>query len=156
SDTANANTVQEGVASGVYTGLTAQSTDPGSAASQVTYSLLDTLGGRFAINATTGAISTGANANLIDFESRGGSYSLTVIASDNSGAVNSTTSQSFTIAVTNANPSTPTDGDTVNANTVQEGVASGQSTGLTVAATDPGGGPALSYTLLDDANHRFQ
>jgi VCBS repeat-containing protein len=153
-DASNANTVTEGMASDVYTGLTAASTDPNSAASTVTYSFAPggDAGGRFAINSTTGAVSTGSNANLIDFESSGGSYSVTVRATDSSGAVNNHTDQTFAIAVANANPSTPTGA----AASILEGSATGASTGLTVQATDPGGGPALSYTLTDDAGGRFQ
>ena len=100
-------------------------------------------------------MSTGPNANQIDFESSGGSYNVTVRATDSSGAVNDHTDTTFTIAVANANPSTPTDGDPATTS-ILEGSATGASTGLTVQATDPGGGPALHYTLTDDAGGRFQ
>jgi VCBS repeat-containing protein len=155
-DSVNPNTVTEGVAAGNYTGLTAASTDPNSPASAVTYSLTDDAGGRFAIDSSTGAVSTGPNANLIDFETAAGhAYSVTVRASDSSGAINDHTDQTFTIAVANANPSTPVDGDTGTANSILEGLATGASTGLTVQATDPGG-TAVTYTLTDDAGGRFQ
>jgi len=145
--------IQEGLANGTAVGITAHSTDP--AGTAIKYTLTDNAGGRFTIDQSSGVVTT-ANTSLIDFESSGGTYTITVQADDNSGAANSTSTQSFTIAVTNANPSTPADSDTINPNTVAEGVAPGQATGLTVAATDAGSGPAVSYTLTDDAGGRFQ
>ncbi|WP_262510387.1 lectin-like domain-containing protein [Pontibacter arcticus] len=91
-----ANTVQENSSTGTLVGITARSTDP-DAGTTLTYSLTDNAGGRFAINATTGLV-TVANGALLDFETAA-SHTITVRASD--GAL--TSSQTFTIAVTNVN-----------------------------------------------------
>src|SRR5207253_1200103 len=67
--------------------------------------LSDDAGGRFAINGSTGVV-TVANGSLLDYESAPGhQYSITVVASD--GTL--TSSQSFTIGVTDVAPSQPTD-----------------------------------------------
>ena len=60
-------------------------------------------GGRFQIDAGTGIVSV-ANGGLLNYET-GNNYNITIAASD--GAASST--QTFSIGVTNANPSTPTD-----------------------------------------------
>lgn len=59
-----ANAVAEGSAAGTRIGVTAQATDDVTA--RLTYSLDDNAGGRFAINATTGEITTGNTR--VDFE----------------------------------------------------------------------------------------
>jgi VCBS repeat-containing protein len=142
-------TIQEGAANGTAVGITALSTDP--AGTSVTYSLTANPGGFFAIDSTSGVVSvSAAGATGIDFETTP-AYTITVRASD--GTANSLT-QDFTIAVTNANPSTPADANGA-ADTVTEGVASNQATGLTVQATDPGG-TTIFYSLTDDAGGRFQ
>ena len=141
------NGVTEGAASGTYTGLTAASADTNSGT--VTYSLVDSAGGRFTIDSGTGAVSIG-NAGLIDFESSGGSYNITVAASDGTDA----TSQVFNIAVANTAPSIPIDSDAGTADVVTEGAASGVYIGLTATSTDING-PAVTWTLTDDAGGRF-
>src|SRR5205807_9238735 len=88
-----ADTVTEGVASNQATGLTVQATDPGG--TTVIYSLTHNAGGRFQIDSNTGVVTTGPNANLIDFESSGGSYNITAQASDGAGG---TSSHTFAIA----------------------------------------------------------
>ncbi len=134
-----ANTVVEGAANGSTVGLTAASTDINGGA--VTYSLTgDTSGGGFAINTNTGVI-TVADSTKIDFESSGGSYTVTAQASD--GTL--TNSQTFTIAVTDAPVSTPVDTDNA-ANNVIEGAANGSTVGVTAFATDPNG-PTSTYAL---------
>ncbi len=92
----------EGAANGSTVGITASSTDvngPG-----VTYSLVgDTSGGGFTINAATGVV-TVADSTKIDYESAPGhAYTITAQASD--GTL--TSSQTFTIGVTDVAPSTP-------------------------------------------------
>ena len=100
--TANANTVSEGAADGDSVGLTLTSTDV--AGATFTWSLTDDAGGRFAIDAATGVV-TVADASLIDYESSGGSYHIMAQASD--GSLTST--QSFTVAVTNVAPAADDD-----------------------------------------------
>ena len=75
---------------------------------------------------------------------RGHAYSITVQASD--GTL--TSSQTFTIGVTDVAPSTPTDSDAA-ANTVVEGAANGSTVGITASSTDVNG-PAVTYSLIGD------
>ena len=143
-----ANTVAEGAANGSTVGITASSVDPNGPAT--TYSLTDNAGGRFAINSTTGIV-TVANGAAIDFETAPGhAYGITVLATN--GAL--TTSSAFSIGVTDVGPSTPTDTNGA-ADSVFEGAANGTVVGITASSTDPGGGPAPTYTLTDSAGGRF-
>jgi hypothetical protein len=142
------NTVAEGAANGSTVGITASSVDPNGPAT--TYSLTDSAGGRFAINSSTGVV-TVANGAAIDFETAPGhAYGITVLATN--GALN--TSTAFSIGVTDVGPSTPTDTNGA-ADSVFEGVANGTLVGITASSTDPGGGPAPTYTLTDSAGGRF-
>lgn len=143
-----ANTVAEGAANGSTVGLTASSVDPNGPAT--TYSLTDNAGGRFAIDLNTGVV-TVANGAAIDFETAAGhAYGITVQAT--SGA--SSTTQAFSIGVTDVGPSAPTDTNGA-VNTVFEGTANGTVVGITASSTDPGGGPAPTYSLTDSAGGRF-
>jgi hypothetical protein len=143
---ATANTVVEGAAAGTHVGITASSTDVNGPA--VTYSLTgDTSGGGFTINATTGVV-TVADPTKIDFESTapGHTYTVTATASDGTD----TSSQSFTIGVTDAPPSVPVDSDAT-ANSVLEGAAAGTTVGVTAHSTDVNG-PAVTYSLTGDTS----
>jgi hypothetical protein len=143
------NTIAEGAANGTAVGITAASTDPGGGPAP-TYSLTDNAGGRFAINSTTGVV-TVANGAAIDFETAvGNAYSITVQGT--SGALSTT--QSFSIGVTDVGPSTPTDNNGAG-NSVFEGAANGTAVGITASSADPGGGPAPTYSLTDSAGGRF-
>ena len=145
---AAANTVAEGAANGSTVGITASSTDPNGPAT--TYSLTDNAGGRFAIDSSTGIV-TVANGAAIDFETAPGhAYGVTVLATN--GAL--TTSSAFSIGVTDVAPSAPTDTN-VAADSVFEGAANGTAVGITASSTDPGGSPAATYTLTDNAGGRF-
>jgi hypothetical protein len=97
---AAANTVAENAINGTTVGLTASATDPES--QTITYSLTNSAGGRFAINATTGVV-TVANGSLLDFEIST-SHQITVQASD--GTLSMT--QNFTIAVNDLDEVAPT------------------------------------------------
>jgi VCBS repeat-containing protein len=142
---AAANTVAEGAANGSTIGVTASSTDVNGPA--VTYSLTgDTSGGGFTINAATGVV-TVADATKIDYESAPGhAYTITAQASD--GTFSS--SQTFTIAVTDVAPSTPVDSNAA-ANTITEGAANGSTVGVTASSTDVNG-PAVTYSLTGDTS----
>src|SRR5258706_12497854 len=95
---AAANTVAEGAANGtVVAGLAISSADVNGGT--VTYSLTDDAGGRFAINATTGAV-TVADGTLLDYETTT-SHNITVKAADPSGLF---PTQTFTINVTARRP----------------------------------------------------
>ncbi|MHC2431769.1 hypothetical protein ACVIST_008514 [Bradyrhizobium elkanii] len=142
---AAANTVVEGAAVGTTVGVTASSTDingPG-----VTYSLTgDSSGGGFTINATTGVI-TVADPSKLDYESAPGhAYTVTAQASDGTLA----TSQTFTIAVTEAPPSVPVDSD-AGANAIAEGAANGSTVGVTASSIDVNG-PPVTYALIGDTS----
>jgi hypothetical protein len=86
--------VVEGASNGTAVGLTATAADVNGGT--VTYSLTDSAGGRFAINATTGVV-TVADGSLLNYEAAT-SHAITVRASDGVA----TSSQTFSIAVTNA------------------------------------------------------
>jgi hypothetical protein len=141
---AAANTIAEGAANGSTVGLTVSSTDVNGPA--VTYSLVgDTSGGGFTINSATGVV-TVADSTKIDFESSGGSYIVTAQASD--GTL--TSSQAFTIAVSDVAPSTPTDSDAAT-NQVAAGAPAGTHVGVTASSTDVNG-PAVTYSLAGDTS----
>jgi co-chaperonin GroES (HSP10) len=145
-----ANSVAEGAANGTAVGITASAGDPNGPAT--TYALTNDAGGRFAINATTGVV-TVANGAAIDFETAPGpghTYGITVQAT--SGA--QTTTQAFSIGVTDVGPSTPTDANGTG-NSVLEGAANGTPVGITASSADPGGGPAPTFALTDSAGGRF-
>ncbi|WP_352813184.1 cadherin domain-containing protein, partial [Mesorhizobium sp. M0387] len=147
SDGAVGGSVSEGAANGTTVGITAIATDADG--DTVTYSLTDNAGGRFGINATTGVV-TVANASLLNYETAT-SHTITVQANDGHGGI---TTQSFTIAVTDVAPSTPTDGN-AGANTVAEGATAGTLVGVTASSSDVHGG-TVTYSLSDDAGGRFQ
>ncbi|MGN8550849.1 cadherin domain-containing protein [Bradyrhizobium sp. 13971] len=142
---AAANTVVEGAAVGTTVGVTASSTDINGPA--VTYSLTgDSSGGGFTINATTGVI-TVADPSKLDYESAPGhAYTVTAQASDGTLA----TSQTFTIAVTEAPPSVPVDSD-AGANAIAEGAANGSTVGVTASSIDVNG-PPVTYALIGDTS----
>ena len=145
---AAANTVAEGAANGSAVGITASSIDPNGPAT--VYSLTDSAGGRFAVNAATGVV-TVANGAAIDFETAvGHAYGITMQATN--GAL--TTSSAFSIGVTDVGPSAPADNNGAG-NTILEGAANGTAVGITALSTDPGGGPAPTYSLTNSAGGRF-
>ncbi|MDB5516978.1 MAG: hypothetical protein JWQ17_3736, partial [Tardiphaga sp.] len=143
---ATGGSISEGAVNGNTVGITASSSDINGGA--VTYSLGDNAGGRFAINATTGVV-TVANASLLDFETAT-SHKITVVASD--GTL--TSSQDFTIAVTDVAPTAPADGDGVTGGSVSEGAVRGDAVGITASSSDIHGG-TVTYSLTDDAGGRF-
>ncbi|MCG7530597.1 cadherin domain-containing protein, partial [Psychrobium sp. MM17-31] len=152
------NTVSENASIGDSTGVHADATDPDG--DDVSYTLSDDADGRFTIDPTTGEITV---AKELDFDNGdGGNHVVTVVATSTDG---STSTQNFTIDVTNADGTTPGQGDTDNpigpvtdidntANTVSENAAIGDSTGVHADATDPDG-DNVSYTLSDNAGGRF-
>jgi len=140
---ATANTVVEGAANGTTVGITAHSTDVNGPA--VTYSLAsDPSGGGFTINSSTGVV-TVADHNKVDFESSGGSYTITVDASDGTAH----TTQTFTIAVSDLPPVI----SSANSAAVNEGVAANTLV-YTAVAADPAGG-TVTYSLSGAAAAAF-
>ncbi|GHD04731.1 hypothetical protein GCM10007320_65940 [Pseudorhodoferax aquiterrae] len=148
---AAANTVPENAANGTVVGITAQALDPDGTAT-VTYSLSNSAGGRFTIDANTGVV-TIADGSLLDYETAS-SHQITVLATSSDG---STSSANFTIALTDVNEApvgAVTDVDAA-ANTVLENAANGTVVGITAQALDPDGTATVSYSLTDNAVGRF-
>jgi len=92
----SAISIAENAATGTVVG-TVTSTDP-DAGDTKTYSLTDTAGGRFAINASTGVI-TVADGSLLNYEAAA-SHTLTVQVTDSGGQ---SYTEQFTINLTNVN-----------------------------------------------------
>src|SRR5205823_9652088 len=129
-------TVSEGAATGDLVGMTAASSSV--SGGSVSVLLRDDAGGRFAINGSTGVV-TVANGSLLDYESAPGhQYSITVVASD--GTL--TSSQSFTIGVTDVAPSQPTDSVARTDETASEGEAPADLVWRTAASSEEEGGTA--------------
>ena len=150
-DTA-ANSLAENAAIGAAVGITAHASDADTGA-VVTYSLTNNAGGKFAIDASTGVVTL---ASALDFETAQ-SHTITVQATSSDGSPS--TSQNFTIGVTNVNDN-PVVGpaDTNNAtNNVNENVAVGTVvSGLSITASDADqGGRAITYSLTNDAGGKF-
>ena len=141
----SANTVAENAANGTVVG-TISGTDP-DAGDTKTYSLADSAGGRFAIDASTGLI-TVADGSLLNYENAA-SHSVIVRVTDSGGL---TYDKTFTITLTNVNegPSAIS----LNGNTVAENAANGTLVG-TASTTDPDAGDTHIYQLTDTAGGRF-
>ena len=149
---ATANTVSESAANGTAVGVTALATDA-DATDTVTYSLTDDAGGRFTIDANSGAI-TVADTSLLDYETAT-SHDVTVQATSTDG---STSSQTFTVNLTDdtseASVSPVSDNDAT-ANSISESAANGTAVGVTALATDADATDTVTYSLTDDAGGRF-
>jgi Big-like domain-containing protein/cadherin-like protein/VCBS repeat protein len=151
-DAATADAVTEGAAAGTYVGIDANSTDP--ELTTVTYSFAPAgdAGGRFDIDSTSGVVSvSAAGATTIDFESSGGSYAITVRATDGDGAFSDAP---FTVTVNNVAPTQPADGDG-GANTVVEGAPNGTTVGVDADSTDVNGGTVTYAITAGNADGAF-
>ncbi|XZE45558.1 cadherin domain-containing protein [Pirellulaceae bacterium SH467] len=141
SDTnAIANSVAENAANGTLVGITASASDSDATNNTVTYSLLDSAGGRFAIDAATGVVSV-ANGSLIDYEVAQ-SHNITIRATSSDSSTND---QVFTIAVNAVNDNDPTITSDGSQSTATVYVAENSSSVTTVTAVD-GDAPAQSLT----------
>ncbi len=147
---ATANAVAENAGLGTVVGLTGLASDADATNSTISYWLDDDAGGRFAIHATTGIVTVNGT---LDYEAAS-SHSVTIRAASSDG---SSSSQSFTINVTDVNESgisAISDSDAA-ADYVLENAAVGTAVGMTALATDPDGSDTVSYWLDDDAGGRF-
>ena len=138
--------VAENAANGTQVGITAFAEDL-DADDKVSYSLEDTFGGLFAIDAETGVI-TVADGSKLDYETTN-SYDLKVIATDKAGE---TSSQNFTVDVTNVDeaPTAPVDINDA-PNTIAETADWYSGTGITVKSTDPDDVQAsITYEIVKD------
>ena len=142
--TLSGSSVAENATIGTVIG-TAHGNDP-DAGTSLSYSLTgDVTGGRFAVNASTGAISV---AGPLNFEGTP-AWPVTVRAADQAG---NAFAKSFVINVTNVNEA-PT-GITLSGNSIVENSPGGTIVG-TAHGVDPDAGTVFSYALLDDAGGRF-
>src|SRR4030095_8926732 len=85
---AAANAVNENAANGTTVGITASASDEDATTNTVTYSLTDSAGGRFAIDANTGVV-TVANGTLLNREAAA-SHNITVRATSADSSTNDT------------------------------------------------------------------
>ncbi len=133
--------VAENSAAGTVAGtVSASDAEPGA----LTYSLVDNAGGRFAVDAATGVITTTA---AFDFEATTG-FTIVARATDAGGLSSDAT---LSIGVTNVNEA-PTN-LALTGGSVAENSAAGTIAG-TVSASDAEPG-ALTYSLVDNAGGRF-
>jgi hypothetical protein len=150
---ASPNTMAENAANGSFVGITAHASDADASNNTISYTLSDSAGGRFAIDASTGVV-TVADGSLLDCEVAA-SHNITVQATSADG---STSTQSLTIQLSDVNEfqvSTPRDTDAA-ANSVAENSANGSSIGVTAVATDlDATNNTITYTLSDSAGGRF-
>ncbi|HEX6706807.1 MAG TPA: cadherin domain-containing protein [Albitalea sp.] len=144
--------VDENVAIGTVVGVTAHASDADATTNVVTYSLTSNPGGLFAIDSSTGVVTTAA---AIDRESLGASVGVTVRATSADG---STADQAFSIAINDVNEfavTTPADTDAA-ANAVDENSTIGTVVGLTAHASDADATTnVVTYSLTDDAGGKF-
>ncbi|MCZ8373930.1 MAG: cadherin domain-containing protein [Beijerinckiaceae bacterium] len=154
-----AGTVSEDAANGASVGIDI-SADPSSllAGQSVSYALVDTLGGMFAINGATGVVTIG-NAALVNYQTapeiNGGpdrGYTITVEATSHGFS----STRTFTVLVTEGNraPEAPSDANGA-LDHVTEGAATGTLVGITAQSTDPNG-DTVTYSLANNDGGRFQ
>ena len=142
----------ENAANGSLVGITAQASDADGTTNAITYSLDDSAGGRFAIDANTGVV-TVADGSALNYEAAT-SHSITVRATSADGSFST---QNFTINLTDVNEAGVSAVSDSNAasNTVLENAANGTTVGMTGLATDSDGTDTVTYSLDDNAGGRF-
>jgi hypothetical protein len=141
--------VAENSAIGTAVGVTAFAVD-GDVTATVSYTLTNSAGGRFAINAATGVITV---AGAIDAETAT-SYTVTARATSSDGSFST---QSFTINILDVNesPTTAISDTNVATNQVAENSAIGTTVGITALADDLDVTDTISYSLDKDAGGLF-
>lgn len=147
------NAVQENAANGTAIGVIASAVDADASTNAITYSLDDSAGGRFAVDATTGVV-TVADGSLLDRETAA-SHDIVVRATSADGSFSV---QSFTIAVNDANDlDVSAIGDVdASADAVNENAANGTAVGITAQAADADAtNNTVTYSLDDSATGRF-
>ena len=147
-----ADAVNENVSTGTAVGITAFSQDLDATTNTITYSLDDSAGGLFAIDGTTGIVTT---ASGIDYESTGSSLTITVRATSADG---SSATQSYSVAVNDLDEFdvTPITDTNTAANTIDENDSIGTSVGITAFSEDlDGTNNAVTYSLDDSAGGLF-
>ena len=146
------NAVDENATIGTTVGITAAAGDLDATNNFISYSLQDSDGGRFAINATTGVVTV---AGGIDREADGPSRMITVRATSADGSF---TDQVFAVSINDRDESdvgAVTDND-LTANGVNENATVGTIVGVTVSASDADATTnAITYSLQDNDGGRF-
>ena len=148
--TATGMTIDEGLANGQIVGTV--STDDLDTSDSTLYTLTDSAGGRFSIDAS-GNVRV-ADSSRLDYESAT-QHDITVRVQDAAGA---TYDETFTVYLNDVNEfnvsaATDTDG---NPNQVNENAAFGTTVGITALAIDPDGSTnSVTYSLSDNAGGRF-
>ncbi|MFM7738509.1 MAG: cadherin domain-containing protein, partial [Planctomycetota bacterium] len=146
------NLVWENSAAGTAVGLVASASDSDGSTNQITFSLTDDDGGRFAIDSATGTVTT---TRALDRESDGAARQVTIRATSADGSFSE---QSFTIAIGDLDEFDATTPGDINpaANQVAENAAIGTTVGLTLASSDFDATQSqISFQLLDSAGGRF-
>ncbi|MEP3479784.1 MAG: cadherin domain-containing protein [Fuerstiella sp.] len=150
---ADSNSIDENLTIGSTVGISAFSQDADATQSGIQYSLDESAGGLFAIDANTGIVRT---ASTIDFESTGSAQTITVRATSDDG---SHTTAAFSIQIRDLDEfdvTIPVDANN-GINTVTENAAFGTEIGLTVAAADADASlNDVTYSLDDNAGGLFQ
>jgi choice-of-anchor C domain-containing protein len=144
-------TVAESAANTTYVGtITRSDVD---ASDTPTYSLVDSAGGRFAINSSTGVV-TVANSSLLNYEAAT-NHNITVRVTDLSGAIYD---EVFSIALTDVNEfsvTAPVDNNAA-ANAVDENAALGTVVGVQASAVDSDATTnTVTYSLFDSDSGNF-
>ncbi|MCA9066979.1 MAG: cadherin repeat domain-containing protein, partial [Planctomycetaceae bacterium] len=150
-DAAN-NAVDENSAIGTTVGLTANATDNDATTNSVTYSLVDSDSGNFAIDSNTGLVTVNA---ALDRETLGANRSITVRATSVDGSTNDAV---FTISINDVDEfdvTVPVDTDaTVNA--VDENSVIGTTVGIIASASDVDATTnGVTYSLVDSDSGNF-
>ena len=145
-----ADGVVENAPVGTLVGITASASDPDSTTNQITYSLDDNAGGRFAIDNLTGVVTI---AGAIDYETAT-NHDIIVRARSADG---SWETRLFTIAVSDVSDSPVGAVNDLDAtsNEVPEDAVAGTAVGVTAVGTDPDVADTVGYSLDDDAGGRF-
>jgi len=146
--------VDENAPIGTTVGITANSIDADATNSTVTYSLVDSAGGLFQINPSTGVVTTAA---LINRESPLiGSYNITVRATSQD---TSTTTKTYTIVINDVDEfdATPIVDNNAAVDAVNENVPIGTTVGITAFSVDSDATTSvITYSLDDSAGGLFQ
>ncbi len=150
---ASTNAVNENAAIGTVVGITASASDADATSNTITYSLFDSDGGNFQINASTGIVTT---AQVLNREALGASRNIIVRATSADGSF---TDQSFTIDINDVDEfdvSAPVDTDAT-ANAVNENAAIGTVVGITASSSDADAtSNSITYSLFDSDGGNFQ
>ena len=147
------NEISEAATAGTYVGLTAFAMDADGTNNVVSYSLVNTAGGRFAIDGVSGAVRL-VDPTQINYESAA-SHVIVVRATGQDGSFKD---QSFTISVIDVNEfgvGPVSDVDPAS-DRISENAAAGAAVGITANAVDlDASASPITYSLIDNAGGRF-